>query len=150
MSREGDLIRRELKKHVIPRLEELGFSGKGLYFQRKREVLDLLDFQYWKYGGEFLLEFASCELGDLKTSWGEIVPENKITVAHISPLKRARLQQQGPTRGKNFGGFAFEGFADDQERYESLARQVAMLLPQVDLWLRIREVGSHVHVLGAA
>jgi len=151
MAREGDLMRRELKKVVLPALDALGFSGKGLCFQRRRdEMLDLLEFQYWKYGGEFILEFARREQGDLTTSWGEVVPEEKITAAHISPLKRARLEQRGPLAGEHLRGFAFAEFGEDRGKYESLAREVSSLLLQVDEWLRTGKAGPNVHVLGAA
>ena len=151
MSREGDLMRQELRKVVLPGLEALGFAGKGLHFQRRRrETLDLLDFQYWKYGGEFILEFAHRERGDLTTSWGEVVAEGKITAAHILPLDRARLEQRGTLAGEHLRGFVFAEFGEDRTKYESLAREVASLLPQVDVWLRTGAVGSNVHVLGAA
>jgi hypothetical protein len=151
MAREGDLMRRELKTVVVPALRGLGFTGKGLFFQRPREeILDLLDFQHWKYGGEFILEFARRPRGDLQTPWGERIPEAKITVAHVPPLERARLEQRGPLTGEHLRGFAFAGFGEDSGKYESLAVQVASLLPQVDEWLRSGTVGTHVHTLGAA
>jgi len=101
MPSEGDLMRSALKKAVLPELERFGFDGKGLHFQRRGESLDLLDFQYWKHGGEFILEVGRCSRGDLHTSWGEIVPEVSITVAHLSPLERARLEQRGPNTGQH-------------------------------------------------
>jgi len=144
-------MRQELRKVVLPGLEALGFGGKGLHFQRRREeALDLLDFQYWKYGGEFILEFAHRERGDLTTSWGDVVPEEKITAAHIPPLMRARLEQRGTLTGEHLRGFVFAAFGVHCVKYESLAREVASLLQQVDEWLRTGKVGSHVHVLGAA
>lgn len=146
MEREGDLMRRELKKVVFPVLQGMGFTGTGLFWQRPRdEALDLLDFQYWKYGGEFILEFARRERGNLQTYWGELIPEAKITAAHVPPLERARLEQRGPFTGEHLRGFAFAGFGEDRGKYEWLAGQVASLLPQVDEWLRSGKPGTHVH-----
>lgn len=144
-------MRRELKKVVVPALQGMGFTGKGLFFQRPRdEFLDLLDFQYWKYGGEFILEFARRPRGDLQTYWGELIPEPKITASHVPPLERARLEQWGPTTGEFMRGFAYAGFGEARDKYESLAVQVASLLPQVDEWLRSGKVGTHLHTFGAA
>ena len=144
-------MRRELRKVVFPALQGMGFTGKGLFFQRPRgEILDLLDFQYWKYGGEFILEFARRQRGNLQTPWGELIPEATITAAHVPPLERARLEQRGPLAGEHFRGFAFAGFGEARDKYESLAVQVASLLPQMDEWLRSGKVGTHVHTAGTA
>lgn len=76
MSREGDLMRKALKRALLPELKLLGFDGTSSSFQRKSDkALDLLSIQYWKYGGQFILEFARRERGDLHTSWGEVIPE---------------------------------------------------------------------------
>lgn len=150
MSREGDLIRKALKRSLLPELQRLGFTGRASAFQRvDGQRLDLLDIQYWKYGGGFILEFASCARGPLHTSWGEVVPEEKLQVAHINPVYRARLQP-GPEapRGPAHGWFGFAGFGEDLGRYDRLAGGIVALLPQVDEWLRTGTPGSHVHPLG--
>lgn len=150
MSREGDLFRKALRRSLLPELRRLGFTGRTSAFQRADgDRLDLLDIQYWKYGGGFILEFASCARGPLHTSWGEVVPEAELQVAHIGPLQRARLQPgpQDPP-GPAHGWFGFAGFSEDLERYERLAARIVALLPQVDEWLRTRTPGSHVHPLG--
>lgn len=148
MSREGDLMRQAFKHILAPALGQLGFVARGAVYQRCTDRLDLLDIQYWKYGGEFILEFGRLPRGDLRTSWGETVPEEKIKVTHISPLHRARLEQRGADTGAHLRGFSFSGFGEDRQQYEALARQVASLLPQVDTWLQSGSVGSHIHSLG--
>jgi hypothetical protein len=144
MSREGELMRAALRKRLVPALVSMGFTGKSSCFQRRMGALDLIDIQYWKYGGEFILEFARAGRGDLKTSWGELVPEEKITVAHTSPLDRARLEQRGAMSGEHLRGFSFASFGEDREKYESLASEVASLLPQVEQWFETGRVGTHV------
>ena len=143
MSREGDLLRKSLRRFVIPELVRLSFVGKTSSFQRTGlDFLDLLSVQYWKYGGEFILEFGRRERGDLLTSWGVLVPEAKIDVAYVNVLQRARLVRD--TRAEGFRGFRFEGFGEDTSAYDSLAEYVATLLPQVDTWLNSREVGPNI------
>lgn len=149
MSREGDLMRKALKKVLLPELKLNGFVGTTSSFQRlSPENLDLLSIQYRKYGGQFILEFARRERGAFSTSWGEIVPEEKIGVAHVSPLRRARLQRTHEESGEVFGGFKFSGFGEDLAKYNALASQVASLLPQVNAWLESGAVGENIHSLG--
>jgi hypothetical protein len=148
VSREGDLLRKALRKHLLPQLRELGFNGKTSTFQRANpDSLDLLSIQYWKYGGEFILEFARFERGELLTSWGEVVPEAKLDVAYVSPLDRARLVRG--TRPSGFGGFRFGKFGEDLGSYDQLALEVASLLPQVERWLTRREIGPNISALSA-
>ena len=148
MSREGDLMRKALKRELLPQLKLHGFVGATSSFQRKSDnTLDLLSIQYWKYGGQFILEFARRERGELQTSWGEVVPEEKLDVAHVRPTRRARLQRNDEVFEELFRGFKFEGFGEDQAKYDALAKQVASLLPQVNAWLETGVSGENVHSL---
>ncbi len=148
MAASGDLMRKALKRHWLPELSRLGFVGKTSTFQRlEAESQDLLSLQYWKYGGEFILEFARRSRGPFATSWGSIVPEVEMEVTYLNPLDRARLQQAGPLAGKNLGGFAFTSFENDYSKYEWLALQVASLMPAVDAWLRHGTVTENIHPL---
>jgi hypothetical protein len=145
MSREGDLVRRALKRHLIPALSAIGFSGRSSEFQRLLgESQDLLCIQYWKNGGSFVLEFGRRERGPLHTTWGEVFPEDKVTVAHLPTVARARLEDRSAESGDLFFGFQFAGFGEDRPRYDALAQRVAALLPQVDAWLQTRDVGPDV------
>ena len=149
MSREGDLMRSALKKVLLPELSRMGFTGTGSNFQRRSaQSLDLLSVQYWKHGGQFILEFARGKRGALKTSWGDVVQEEAIGVAHISPLQRARLQQTLETTEELFRGFKFSGFGEDPAKYTALANEVASLLPQVNAWLESGAAGENIHTLG--
>ena len=151
MSREGELLRRAFKRHLVPRLTSLGFAGKSSNFQRLTATAqDLLSIQYWKYGGSFILEFGRRERGPLLTAWGEIVPEEALDVAYLPISDRARLQERTEVSPEIFGGFRFDGFGEDVEKYDALALRVAAMLPQVDAWLSRREVGPDVRPFGEA
>jgi hypothetical protein len=81
-----------LKKVLVPALKERGFSGKYPEFQRKvGETLHLVSVQFYKYGGSFFVECAHHPAGEKKESGGELVPENKITVARTPIWNRVRL-----------------------------------------------------------
>lgn len=148
MPSPNDRMRRALKKWLLPALAARGFGGGALHFRRAGpEALDLLSLQWGKYGGEFILEFGCRPRGPLHTSWGEIVPEDKLDVAHLHPLERARLQPADDVRGAQLHGFFFGDLGEDQAAYEGLAQAVAAHLDQVDAWLRDGKVGSHIHPL---
>ena len=126
----------------MPALTTMGFSGKTSSFQRfDNQWLDLISIQYWKYGGEFLLEFGRIERKPLQKSWG-VVPEHEIEIGHLDPMMRARLETKDAKT--MFRGFVFSGFGEDVAKYEAVAKQVAEFLPQVDEWLRNNKIGPNV------
>jgi len=142
-------MRRALKQRFVPKLDQLGFAGRANSFQRiLPNAQDLLSLQHWKYGGEFILEFARRERGALVSSWGKTVSEEEIEVAYIDPRHRARLEQVGPSAGAHLQGFDFSSFGTEFSKYEALANQVAELLADVDAWLRERRPSQHVRTLG--
>lgn len=146
MSREGDLMRRALRRHLLPALASLGFTGKSSKFQRLLpDHQDLLAIQYHKYGGAFILEFGRRERGSLHTSWGPVVPEEKLEVIYLPPTQRGRLQEAETEAQDVFSGFSFQNFGEDNSKYEALARRVAALLPQVDAWFATGTKGANVH-----
>ena len=50
-----------LKKSVIPYLREYGFKGSFPHFRRQNEEnIDLITFQFNRYGGSFVVELTSC------------------------------------------------------------------------------------------
>ena len=146
MSREGDLMRKALRRHLLPALASLGFTGKSSKFQRLLpDSQDLLSIQYHKYGGSFILEFGRRERGPLHTTWGSVVPEEKLEVIYLLPTQRGRLQEAEAEGQDLFAGFSFQGFGEDTGKYEALASRVATLLPQVDAWLSSGTKGANLH-----
>ena len=139
-------MQKALKRFWLPEINRLGFTGKSPDFQRLgADFQDLLSLQYWKYGGEFILEFARRERGSFTTSWGPVIPEEKLEIAYINTLFRARLEQRGSTTGQHLQGFDFSLFGEDVAEYEALAKEVASLLHEVDDWLSLGRVGEHIH-----
>ena len=146
MSREGDLMRKAIRRHLVPALEGMGFTGKSSKFQRLLpDHQDLLTIQYHKYGGSFVLEFGRRERGPLHTSWGPVVPEEKLEVMYLLPTQRGRLQEGEAEAQDLFSGFSFQNFGEDSSKYQGLACRVASLLPQVDAWLSAGTRGTNVH-----
>ncbi|MFF2886098.1 DUF4304 domain-containing protein [Paenibacillus sp. NPDC057967] len=60
-----------LKSIVIPSLRERGFKGTFPHFRRVNEKkIDLLTFQFDKYGGGFIIEIAVCSPAGHTHHWG--------------------------------------------------------------------------------
>ena len=126
-------------------MAEEGFCIRYPYFQRERDGrLELVNFEHDKWGGGFFLEFAKCDVGDLQTSWGEIVPEASIDVAHTNPGARARLLATTNPSGSRKDYFRYDSFADDREECDVLVEKLVSLLPQVLKWFENGAIGPNV------
>jgi hypothetical protein len=144
MSREGDLMRNALRRRFVPAITGRGFIGSGSTFRRvDPRWLDLVTIQYWKYGGQFILEFARLARNEPRLL-APVASEGEIGIEHVLPRQRARLEQREDADADGFRGFRFGGFGEEKNRYEALADQVVELLPQVDAWLESGIRGSHI------
>ncbi len=147
MAPTGNRMHKALKRHLVPALVQLGFTGTASNFQRLLpEAQDLLTIQYHKDGGSFILECGRRERGPLHTSWGSIVPEETLEVRYLPVMQRARLQELDTISDDLFAGFCFRDFGEDVDRYDQLAKRVAGLLPQIDVWLSTGVKGPHIHM----
>lgn len=67
-----------LKKMVVTYLRENGFKGAFPHFRRHNENhMDLITFQFNRYGGSFVVELAFCPAEGITTSWGEVIPPKR-------------------------------------------------------------------------
>ncbi|GGA78656.1 DUF4304 domain-containing protein [Ornithinibacillus halotolerans] len=82
-----------LKSVVVPELRKKGFKGSFPHFRRiSHSQIELLTFQFDKYGGGFVIEVAVCPPEGFTHSWGEYVPPNKVTAHDIND--RLRLNNE--------------------------------------------------------
>jgi hypothetical protein len=80
-----------LKKGVIPYLREYGFKGSFPHFRRRNEEnIDLITFQFNRYGGSFVVELTTCPKEGVTMSWGEEVPPNKVTAHDVNDRYRLK------------------------------------------------------------
>ncbi len=136
-------VRGVLKRILAPTLEADGFRGNFPDFQRfENGELHLLSVVFDKNGGGFFLEFTSHPPGDMETSWGEVIPEEEITVAHTPFESRARLQQNGHQSSLSEDWFRFEKLS--AEEIEKLVQDVCDLKSQVNDWLREKSIGRNI------
>ncbi|WP_108992311.1 DUF4304 domain-containing protein [Paenibacillus agaridevorans] len=126
MSVERDKMIRSLKDIVIPRLRERGFKGTFPHFRRETEKkIDLLTFQFDKYGGCFIIEIAVCSPEGHTHHWGEKVPPNKVTAHDLHPNNRLRI-------GDKDEWFRYDKRAFFGNIYDKVANKVFKNLNQAD------------------
>jgi hypothetical protein len=95
MSKERDLMIQKLKIIVIPYLKYKCFTGNFPHFRRIcKNRIDLITFQFDKYGGGFVVEIAKCPNKIFVSYWGKKIPQNKITAHDLHPNERLRLRSK--------------------------------------------------------
>lgn len=113
-----------LKNIVVPVLREQGFKGSYPHFRRYNENnIDLITFQFNKWGGSFVVELATCPIEGITMSWGEKIPPNKVNAHHLN--ERYRLGAKSLDEDGIW--FDFEN-AELMEDYDNVARHVLDLL----------------------
>ncbi|KKK40093.1 hypothetical protein WQ57_01165 [Mesobacillus campisalis] len=122
-----------LKKIIIPYLREHGFKGSFPHFRRQNEDnIDLITFQFNRYGGSFVVELAVCSPEGVTMSWGEGIPPNKLTAYDVND--RYRLSENMKDNTDHWFNY---GKAKSDEDYEQVASQVMDLLPISDRnWMK--------------
>ncbi|MFJ5566192.1 DUF4304 domain-containing protein [Lysinibacillus xylanilyticus] len=131
-SNERKMMDNALKKVVIPFLRQQGFKGSLPHFRRMNEMnIDLITFQFSKWGGSFVVELAICPIQGVTMDWGEQIPPNKVTAYDID--KRFRLGAKSEDEDGIW--FDFEN-AITEEGFEKVALNVVNLLNISDrLWI---------------
>jgi hypothetical protein len=130
MSDQRAAVDAALRSIVVPALRKAGFKGSLPHFRRIGEdKIDLLTFQFDKYGGGFVVEIAMCEPGGFVMPWGDVIPPAKVTAHHIAS-PRPRL---GPAGIGQDHWFRFDtGVSPDD-----LANEVATLVRlHAEAWWR--------------
>ena len=117
-----------LKQVVIPILREQRFKGSLPHFRRvNKNNIDLITFQFNRWGGSFVVELASCPTEGTTMYWGEKIPPNKVNVHHIDDRYRlgaSSLEEDGIW-------FNYE-IAITEEDYAKVAENVLKLLKTSD------------------
>lgn len=109
-----------LKQTVVPHLRERGFKGSFPHFRKiKDHTIDLITFQFNRYGGSFVVELACAEKDSVYDVFGQLIPANKVTAHDLH--ERVRLKDN------NLSWFDYEQF-EVFEQYEELANKITALL----------------------
>jgi len=121
-----------IKDIIIPVLRQQGFKGSFPHFRRMNETnIDLLTFQFNRWGGSFVVELTICPVEGITMHWGEVIKPNKVTAHHIN--KRVRLGAKSEDEEGIW--FTFEE-AKSKEDFEQIALNVLSLLHTSDpFWI---------------
>jgi len=122
----------ELEERVVPALRSVGFRGSFPHFRRiGPEQVDLLSFQFDKYGGGFIVEIAQCPAAGFETPWGEHIPAKRVNARHIAH-PRPRLRPDGEDEGF---WFRFDGGETPQS---AAALLIPLIATKAEIWWRTR------------
>lgn len=136
MANKSRKLRKSFKSILEPAMAEAGYVVDYPNFRRDREdTLDVVDIQFWKGGGAFIINMARY-VGPLDGLSGYSVPREKIEIGMLLALRQDRI---GPTKSKRMeklvGWFKFDEIWDDQDALDKLSEEVVGLLPQLEAWL---------------
>jgi uncharacterized protein DUF4304 len=125
MSDAADKMKKALKQVVVPRLRERSFTGSFPHLRRRQtNRIDLLTFQFDRYGGGFIIEIGQCSPDGYTTYWGKQIAANKVTAWDLSPKERARVQSRhGPAQIHGFGSTIWSFLAPLMRCCHSSSRQ---------------------------
>jgi hypothetical protein len=133
MSEEHDRMIKALKEIVVPRLREQGFKGSFPHFRRAgKDKIDLITFQFDKWGGGFLIEISQCPPDGISTYFGEHIPPNKVTAWDMNPDERQRMQP-GPGNSPS-DWFRYDKPGQDKTVFETTAKDVLPFLQEAEKW----------------
>lgn len=130
MTNDREAMDTALKEAVIPELRRRGFKGSLPHFRRQaHQVVELVTFQFDKWGGGFVIEIARASSGGFVTTWGKEIPPNKVTTWDLPSSWRHRIK---PRQGSGTDAwFRFEG-----GRSELAAKEVMGQLVEIEEWFR--------------
>ena len=133
-NKDREAIDAALKQMVVPALRAKGFKGSLPHFRRPTDTgIDLLTFQFDKWGGGFIVEISKCPPQGFTMAWGEHIPPNKVTAHHLHPDQRLRIQ---PREGSGTDAwFRFDGVSPFVSgRAKRAAEEFLDHLPKAEAW----------------
>ena len=100
---------KNLKQFVVPVLRKLNFKGSFPYFRRlTSERINLLTFQFDKWGGGFVIEIANYKLGSFITHWGLEIPPDKLKSYYLNKRKRIQSNMTDPENSSTEDWFRYD------------------------------------------
>lgn len=140
MSTPHERMVRALKETVVPRLRSRGFKGTFPHFRRGRlEQVDLLSFQFDKWGGGFVIEIARCAPEGIIHPSGKRIPAADVTAWNVHPMERVRLQPSLGSSTSDWFRYDRPAAAKGIDVYAEVAEQVLPYLESAEKWWKGEE-----------
>ena len=101
------------------------------------KTIDLLTFQFNRYGGSFVVEVSSCPAVGAKFPWGDLIDTDLVTAHDMGD--RLRLGSRPPKVEDHWFEYSDDGKKHSQPKYESAAKHVLAFLSQAeDYWKKAK------------
>lgn len=124
-----------LRKTVSDVLRGNGFTGELPHLRRKvGSRVDLVTFQFDKYGGGFIIEIGQWPGHEAVKFDGEEIPFAKLKSWSLPMENRARLRRSRTGLPESWFRYDKTLFRRSESRFLRAAEQVAIRLPQVLAW----------------
>ena len=115
-----------LRELVIPQLRQAGFRGSLPHLRRPQdEWIDLITFQFDKWGGGLVIELARCSLIGVTMPWGKSIGPKNVRAWDVSHRKRIQARP---------GSSVDDWFRFDTQSPTETAKQIMAALNAPDLW----------------
>ena len=132
-------MKQTLRASVVTVLRTRGFEGSFPHFRRFTEQqIQLLTFQFNKWGGSFVVEIAVAPADGIIAPWGEHIVPQQVTTHSVHPTERYRLGTN-----EDDGGTWFRynrSFPWIVNPYRRAARAVLSNLNDAERWWQSRSV----------
>ena len=139
MSAERDRMIETLKEYVIPVLRKKGFKGSFPHFRRPTDAaIQLLTFQFDKWGGSFVIEITVCPPKGFTTHWGKFIPPTEIRAWDIN--KRFRLGASDENSDGHWFKYGKRGLFSLGDPYEKAALEILPFLDEAESWWKQAKV----------
>ncbi len=130
MSEARKNMSKALTAVVVPVLRERGFSGSFPHLRRiQHDRLELLTFQFDRYGGGFIIELGQCGPDGFTTHWGKHIQPKHVTAWDVSSKQRTRIQPRAGSGTDSWFRFDDARSAND---FASIADSVLPFIPVIE------------------
>jgi hypothetical protein len=130
-----------LKELVIPVLRSLGFKGSMPHFRRiTSQRINLLTFQFDRYGGGFVIEIANCHTDGYLNAWGSRIEPNKLTAHNVNERMRIQANMETPDSSTD-DWFRYDGnHSKSPDIYKQICTDLISKLPLAEEYWRVGEM----------
>jgi hypothetical protein len=126
-----------LKETVVERLRSNGFKGSFPHFRRRgAHQIELLTFQFDKWGGGFVIEIARCPPDSVTHPSGERISPSLVTAWDVHPNERIRLQPSLGSSTSDWFRYDLPGMFKRTDAYSKVAANVLTFLEIAERWWR--------------
>ena len=124
------LMDKAIKEIAVPFFKSKGFTGSYPHFRRiKDDRVNLITYQFNKYGGSFVVEISNCSPKGVQRGWGADIPPSKCTAHDMN--RRHRI---GAIKHNTHYWFDFSSGEINGNIYADRANEIISLWDEAETW----------------